>query len=47
VKAAGNLLGTLTVSRGGLGWYPSKGKQERLLDWEQFDRLIRREFNDG
>jgi len=41
------ILGHLTVSRGGVGWYPSRGQQERHLNWEQFDRLVRSHFGES
>ena len=34
-------MGRLTVSRGGIGWYPSNSPNERRLDWEAFDQLMR------
>ena len=34
-------MGRLTVSRGGIGWYPSNSPNERRLDWEAFDQLVR------
>lgn len=38
-------LGTLLVSRGGIEWRPYK-KQKRHLDWERFDRIIRKHWGD-
>jgi len=34
-------LGEITISRGGLGWYPSGGLNERHFNWEQFARYVR------
>jgi hypothetical protein len=42
VRAAGRLLGTLTVSRGNLEWYSNKCKIPTRLNWERFDRLMHR-----
>jgi len=39
-------LGHLTVSRGGVGWYSTRDKQERHFSWEQFDRFVKREFGE-
>lgn len=33
-------FGRLTISRGGIGWYPASGQLERHFSWEQFDRMI-------
>jgi hypothetical protein len=34
-------LGELTISRGGLGWYPRGPSDERHFSWEQFARYVR------
>ena len=34
-------LGELTISRGGLGWYPSGPSNERHFSWEQFARYVK------
>jgi hypothetical protein len=47
VHADETTLGHLTISRGGLGWFPSHGHQERHMTWEQFDKLIRKEFGEA
>ena len=44
VDSDGEAFGRLTISRGGIGWYPKSAPIERALTWEQFDRLIRKEF---
>lgn len=41
VDADGVRFGTLTISRGGLGWWPENGKKERPISWEEFDRMVR------
>lgn len=38
--------GTLTISRGGIGWLAKGFKMERLLSWEEFDGMMRKEFGD-
>ncbi|RIK80542.1 MAG: hypothetical protein DCC68_10820 [Planctomycetota bacterium] len=44
VASDGEVLGKLTISRGGLGWFPKNAEYERHLSWERFDRLVRSEF---
>ena len=34
-------LGNLTISRGGLGWFPSGRSNERHFNWEQFARYVK------
>jgi hypothetical protein len=34
-------LGDLTISRGGIGWFPSGPSNERHFTWEQFARCVR------
>jgi hypothetical protein len=41
VKADEEQFGKLTVSRGGVGWYPRGGELERHFTWEQFARMVR------
>lgn len=41
-----NTVGRLTISRGGVGWYSYKDQLERHFTWEQFDRLVKREFKE-
>lgn len=47
VTADGEALGRLTVSRGGVGWYPAGPSKERHLRWEDFDALIRKEWREA
>ena len=35
-------FGTLTVSKGALEWYPSSAKKPYQLDWESFDKAIKK-----
>ena len=46
VRSGDRKLGTLTVSRGGIGWYSFRDQQERHFSWEQFNRLVQREFGE-
>jgi hypothetical protein len=39
-RASGK-LGDLTISRGGLGWFPSGPSNERHFTWEQFARYVK------
>ena len=38
-------FGRLTVSRGGVGWFPANAPAERHLSWEKFDKLIQDHFS--
>jgi len=40
VTADGEAFGRLTVSKGGVGWFPRGPSKERHMTWELFDRLI-------
>ena len=44
VVADGEVLGKLTISRGGIGWFPKHAEHERHLNWERFDRVVRSEL---
>jgi len=37
----GGKVGDLTISRGGLGWFPSGPSNERHFTWEQFARYVK------
>jgi len=45
VKVDGDILGTLTLSRGTIDWRPKKkrrgGKNETQLPWSKFDEVMR------
>ena len=41
VTSDGETLGTLTVSKGGIGWNPNNARLERHFNWEQFARMVR------
>lgn len=36
----GKKLGTITISKGAIEWYPASAKQPIKLTWTQFDRLL-------
>lgn len=37
-------FGTITISKGGLEWYPSNAKKPFRLEWSQFDRAIKSHY---
>ena len=39
-------LGEITISKGGLDYYPNKKKYPISISWTQFDELLKR-FNNG
>ena len=41
VKSDGVMLGTLTISRGTLVWFPTGTTNGYRMTWEQFDRLVK------
>jgi len=40
VRRGGKLLGTVTVSRGGIDWKPSRARSSYTLNWTQFADLM-------
>ncbi len=34
-------LGTITISKGSIEWYPNRAKQPYSLNWTQFDKLMK------
>ncbi len=42
----GEKLGRITVSKGGMDYYPSKKKIPIKITWSKFDALLKN-FNDG
>ncbi len=34
-------LGTITISKGSIEWYPNRAKQPYSLSWTQFDKMIK------
>ena len=40
-SASKGKIGDLTISRGGIGWFPSGPSIERHFSWEQFARCVR------
>lgn len=43
IKADGQVLGTLSLSKGGIEYRPAKHKNPVKLNWESFDELLRRQ----
>jgi len=41
VSTEEGMLGTLTVSRGSLVWFPCNTTKGYKIDWERFDRLMK------
>ena len=41
IASNGELLGTLTLSKGGVGWNPNNARLERHFNWEQFANMVR------
>lgn len=37
------LLGTITISKGAIEWYPKNAKKPYKMRWSRFDRIIRNE----
>lgn len=38
-------LGQIRVSKGGIDYYPASRKNPITINWTQFDKLIRKEWN--
>ena len=38
-----DLLGTITISKGAIEWYPKNAKKPYKMRWSRFDRIIRNE----
>ncbi len=37
----GKKLGTITISKGSIEWYPNIAKQPYSLSWSQFDKMMK------
>ena len=37
----GKKLGTITISKGSIEWYPKNAKQPYKLTWSAFDKMIK------
>lgn len=37
------LLGTITISKGAIEWYPRNAKKPYKMRWSRFNRIIREE----
>jgi hypothetical protein len=42
----GDKLGTITISKGGLDYYPSNSRKPIKIGWTQFDKMIK-EWNES
>jgi len=38
----GRKLGTITISKGSIEWYPKNAKYPYTLSWSQFDKMIKK-----
>lgn len=41
----GEKLGTITISKGAIEWYPNKAKYPYKIGWKKFDKMIKEYFN--
>lgn len=41
VRRGTDLLGTLSISKGGLDWRPKGARKTRVSNWEQFDEWMK------
>ena len=41
----GEKLGTITISKGSIEWYPKNSKQPYKMTWSKFDKMCK-EFNE-
>ena len=37
-------FGTITISKGAIEWYPANAKKPYKMEWEQFDRMIKKAY---
>jgi hypothetical protein len=37
-------FGTITISKGAIEWYPANAKKPYKLEWEQFDKMIKKAY---
>ncbi len=35
-------LGTITISKGSIEWYPKNAKQAYTFSWSEFDKMIKK-----
>ena len=42
----GKKLGTITISKGSIEWYPANAKQPYTMRWLQFDKMIKKYFEE-
>lgn len=46
IRTNGRKAGTITVSKGGIEWYPANSKKPYKLGWKRFDKAIRGYYGD-
>lgn len=39
-------MGTITISKGAMEWYPANAKKPYKMEWSQFDRAIKMYYNE-
>ena len=37
-------FGTITISKGAIEWYPANAKKPYKMEWDQFDRIIKKAY---
>ena len=37
-------FGTITISKGAIEWYPANAKKPYKMDWDQFDKIIKKAY---
>ena len=40
IRGNGQIVGTITISRGNIEWYSNHWKKPTRLTWKQFDRVM-------
>jgi len=37
-------FGTITISKGAIEWYPANAKKPYKMEWDQFDKIIKKAY---
>ncbi len=37
-------FGTITLSKGAIEWYPANAKKPYKMEWDQFDKIIKKAY---
>jgi hypothetical protein len=37
-------FGTITISKGAIEWYPANAKKPYKMEWEDFDKIIKKAY---